>query len=93
MTGADVLHPSCRDTNCTKAALIAGWCPGHAIERYRNRVKATKQPKARCAVTPTCSFDGCGRTAPVHELCQPHRRQLERKGTLSAIPERGQRPA
>jgi hypothetical protein len=31
----DVIRPSCKDPDCREDAAIAGWCPGHAIARYR----------------------------------------------------------
>ncbi|WP_411978408.1 endonuclease domain-containing protein [Streptomyces scopuliridis] len=52
--------------------------------RYRQRPLI--QPTERPTGVPKCSFDGCGRLAPVDELCFRHRRQRDRKGSLSSLP-------
>lgn len=33
----DVVRPSCNDPECRQDAVISGWCPGHAVERYRRQ--------------------------------------------------------
>lgn len=31
----DVIRSSCKDRECPEPGVIAGWCPGHAVARYR----------------------------------------------------------
>jgi hypothetical protein len=31
----DVIRPSCKDPECAEPGIVAGWCPGHVIARYR----------------------------------------------------------
>lgn len=81
----EMIHSTCIDRGCSDRASVAGWCVGHAIARYRMRVKATKPPVARPEGVRDCSFDGCPRVAPVHSLCASHRRQLDRDGRLTPI--------
>ncbi|MFE0326348.1 hypothetical protein ACFW08_05990 [Streptomyces sp. NPDC058960] len=38
MSAPDVIGPSCNDPQCPRPSVIAGWCPGHAIARYRRFV-------------------------------------------------------
>lgn len=39
--------------------------------------------------TRTCDFGGCGRPVVAHDLCEAHRKQLERNGKLKPLQERG----
>ena len=33
--GGSRIRPSCNDPDCREDGVIGGWCPGHAIARYR----------------------------------------------------------
>jgi hypothetical protein len=37
MDTPDVIRPSCHDPECSNDGIIAGWCPGHALARYRRQ--------------------------------------------------------
>jgi hypothetical protein len=37
METPDEIGTTCREQACPKAPEVAGWCPGHAIERYKRQ--------------------------------------------------------
>lgn len=41
METPDELGTTCRDPECRKAPEVAGWCPGHAIARYKREARVT----------------------------------------------------
>lgn len=42
------IGPTCKDPECWHAPVIAGWCPGHAIARYkRQALRAGKRDEKR----------------------------------------------